>query len=119
MQRISFDFMSRRIRQAVREIKSKRILRRKERTIEEIKDIEKRKKWEAQFIPSTQRGSSWLRSFWDGKITDHLSTNSRPQRRRLARMNAFELISQRFPGELRRVRRSMAFDSIRNRKAAA
>jgi hypothetical protein len=44
--------------------------------------------------------------------------DSRPVRRRKLRMEAFENITRMYPGEVRKVRRSMAFDSLRKKGVA-
>lgn len=49
-------------------------------------------------------------------ITGTGAMPSRPVRRRIERMEAFAEITKQFPGELRRIRRSMAFDLVRNRR---
>jgi hypothetical protein len=114
MQRISFDFMTRKLRQIFRENASKRSQRkaRENKTLEEAIKDEKQREFEKQFIPETRWGS-WLRS-------NPAEANTRQERRRLKRIEAFNEITKRFPGELRRRRRAMAFAFVRNmaKKAA-
>jgi len=106
MQRISFDFMTRRIRQMVRESLSKRIQRNKEKNMTVEEYIENRRQTEYErkkYVPETQYGPCDIYSKTIPKFP------SRPVRRRIARIEAFRDITKKYSGELRKKRRSMAF----------
>jgi hypothetical protein len=110
MQRISFDFMTRRLRQMVREGLSKRVQRRKQPTIEELDKKKKDAEFYRQFVPETR---------WGSRLLNRISkSDSRQSRRMKLRVAAFNEITKRYPGEPRRIRRSMAFDSVRNKVVA-
>ncbi len=106
MQRISFDFMTRRIKQFaletfVRERRGQRNL-----TVEQITKLRREAEYRKQFVPVTRWGSFLPRA------ASH--ADSRPIRRRLMRVAAFNDITNRFPGEPRKTRRRIAFDLVRN-----
>jgi hypothetical protein len=111
MLRISFDFMTRRIKQFAFEtfIQHKRDARRM-RTAEEVAEARKKAEFEKQFIPQ--------QIFGPGYVSRVLAGDSRQVRRRRERILAFAEITNKYLGEPRRIRRSMAFDLIRNRAKA-
>ena len=115
MQRISFDFMTRRIRQFRFETIRRAQRNKRTQTVEEVVKRQKQAEFEAQFVPLPQRGHFF-------GIFGHESVpqprDSRQVRRYKVRMVTFNEISQRYPGEPRRIRRSIAFDLVRNRRKA-
>jgi hypothetical protein len=113
MQRISFDFMTRKIRQVMRERSSKRVARKEYEamTLELVMKNKERKEWERQFVPKTQRGS-----FGYGAAS---ASSSRQVKRAVARRDAFNMMTKNYGGEVRKVRRSMAFAWLKNMRSAS
>lgn len=107
MRPISFDFMTRKLKQVAREafVALKRNVH-KERTPEEIEKLRKDAEWRKQFIPVTRWGSFLPRKASAG--------DSRQVRRHLQRVAAFNAITERYRGEPRQLRRKLAFDMVRN-----
>jgi hypothetical protein len=110
MQRISFDFMNRRIKQFAYE--ASRIARHfipmtAEDHQKAMADAELMRK----LTPVTRYGSVLMRAAKD--------SDSRPVRRRLARIAAFNDITKSYPGEPRHRRRLMAFGFVRNMSKVA
>jgi hypothetical protein len=106
MQRISFDYMSRRLKNIANATMVKLKSRKRELTPEEIEEQSKKRIHAQQFIPVPRPGPG---------IQPHVvAWDSRQVRRRKFRINAFGYITNKYPGENRKRRRSMAFDLVKN-----
>jgi hypothetical protein len=113
MQRISFDFMTRKIRQVMRERSSKRLMRKEyeQKTLEQHMEDEKRKEFNRQFVPMSQRGS-----YGYGSAS---ASSSRQVKRAVARREAFNMMTKNYGGEVRSLRRKMAFAWLKNQRKAS
>ena len=112
MQRFSFDFLTRKSKSALIE---KTNLFRKRMLADQVTAEERAKSKDSQhqlnmLKPVSHSGPAYIATA-SGMV-------SRPVRRRIMRMKAFARITNLVPGESRRIRRSMAFDSVRNKVAA-
>jgi hypothetical protein len=107
MKRFSFDFLARKFRATITEQAN---LRRKRVEAKQLTDEEKvnRKLHLARIAALTP-----VMQLGPGYIRNHMANDSRQVRHRRMRLEMFKQITERFPGELRKVRRSMAFDSLR------
>jgi hypothetical protein len=101
-----FDFFKRRQKQDAIERSSSERKHRHNLTVEEIEQSKKHAAFLKQFILDTIIGAFHQQERASGM-------DSRQVRRRKNRIDAFCEMTKRFPGELRRVRRSMAFDSLK------
>jgi hypothetical protein len=116
MQRISFDFMARRIRATATSLRSRLIHRDDSKDdlatkIAREKEQEKiRRFYHVETMRYWFRGIRPDRNFKDTKI-------SRPARRYYIRCQRFEEVTKRFPSMPRSIRRKIVFDSIRNKTA--
>lgn len=106
MQRISFDFMARRIRQKIQALKP--IIQQAPKTPEEYQEHRKHLEWLRSFVPKTFWGSS-QRGDWTINAMD-----SRPVKRRKLFASTFSDFTGKYRGESRKVRRSMARAFVRN-----
>jgi hypothetical protein len=113
MQRISFDFMTRKIRQVMRERSSKRLMRKEyeQKTLEQVAADKERQEFNRQFVPMPQRGSFGYRTA--------SASSSRQVKRAVARREAFNMMTKNYGGEVRKVRRSMAFAWLKNQRKLA
>ena len=107
MQRISFDFMARRIRQKIQALKPVIHLQFRN-TPEDIEKHEKHLKWLRSFVPETFWG-------WSGREDFQINPyDSRPVKRRKLFASTFSGFTHKYRGESRKVRRSMARAFVRN-----